>query len=102
MRNFILLQNKTQLFVVVAASVAQVISVGALAGPEAGLIVAGQGVIEHVEKETRIQQVSDRLSIDWKSFDIKSDERVDPPPIKWTRWFSGCTSFIFYRRQIVY
>ena len=46
------------------------------AGPEGGQIVAGQGVIEQVEKETRIQQASDRLSIDWKSFDINADERV--------------------------
>ena len=34
------------------------------------------GTIEQIEKETRIQQASERLSIDWKSFDINSDERV--------------------------
>ncbi|HMY40648.1 MAG TPA: filamentous hemagglutinin N-terminal domain-containing protein, partial [Marinagarivorans sp.] len=32
--------------------------------------------IEQAEKETRIQQASDRLSIDWKSFDVNGDERV--------------------------
>ncbi|HRH77552.1 MAG TPA: filamentous hemagglutinin N-terminal domain-containing protein, partial [Cellvibrionaceae bacterium] len=58
------------------ASVAQVFSVGSQAGPEGGQIVAGQGAIELLEKETRIQQASERLSIDWKSFDLNSDERV--------------------------
>ncbi|HMW48215.1 MAG TPA: filamentous hemagglutinin N-terminal domain-containing protein, partial [Cellvibrionaceae bacterium] len=60
----------------VIASVVQVLSQSAYAAPQGGQVVAGQGVIEQAEKETRIQQASDRLSIDWKSFDVNGDERV--------------------------
>ncbi len=68
--------KKTQLLAVAIASVTQAFCNSALAAPEGAQVVAGEGVIEQIEKETRIQQASERLSIDWKSFDINSDERV--------------------------
>ncbi len=46
------------------------------AAPEQGQIIGGQGSIDQQGKNTLIQQASDRLSINWQNFDIKSDERV--------------------------
>ncbi len=46
------------------------------AAPDGGQVIVGQGLILQAENETRIQQTSDRLSIDWKSFDVTGDERV--------------------------
>ncbi|MEY4590921.1 MAG: hypothetical protein RL497_2997, partial [Pseudomonadota bacterium] len=68
--------NKAQLLALAIASVTQALCSDAWAGPEGGQVVAGQGVIEQIEKETRIQQATERLSIDWKNFDVNSDERV--------------------------
>ncbi|HNG60378.1 MAG TPA: filamentous hemagglutinin N-terminal domain-containing protein, partial [Cellvibrionaceae bacterium] len=68
--------KKTQLLAVAIASVTQAFCNSTLAAPEGAQVVAGEGAIEQIEKETRVQQASERLSIDWKSFDINSDERV--------------------------
>ncbi|RYZ97615.1 MAG: filamentous hemagglutinin N-terminal domain-containing protein, partial [Moraxellaceae bacterium] len=72
----VFLLKRESILSLVIASVVQVMSQNTLAAPESGQVVAGQAVIEQVEKETRIQQASERLSIDWKNFDINSDERV--------------------------
>lgn len=68
--------KRTQILGIAIAFAFQAIASSAVAGPEGGQVVGRQGAIEQIEKETRIQQASDRLSIDWKSFDINSDERV--------------------------
>ena len=68
--------KKNQILAVAIASVTQAFCNSTLAAPEGAQVVAGEGVIEQIEKETRIQQASERLSIDWKSFDVNSDERV--------------------------
>lgn len=42
----------------------------ALGAPADGVIVGGVGTIEQQGPETKIVQSSDRLAIDWQSFDI--------------------------------
>lgn len=68
--------KKAKLLALAIASCSQAVNAPAWASPEGGQVVAGQGAIEQLEKETRIQQSSERLSIDWKNFDIGGDERV--------------------------
>ena len=46
------------------------------AGPEGGVIRGGAGNITQNGKNTTINQTTDRMAIDWNSFDIVSDERV--------------------------
>jgi filamentous hemagglutinin family protein len=49
----------------------------AVAAPQGGRIVGGQGAITNPSaRHTRIEQESRRLAIDWQSFDIAADERV--------------------------
>lgn len=49
----------------------------AAAGLEGGKIVGGAGNINHAGNTTTINQNTDRLAIDWQSFDVGSDERVN-------------------------
>jgi filamentous hemagglutinin family protein len=49
----------------------------ALGAPADGVIVGGVGTIEQQGPETKIVQSSDRLAIDWQSFDIGKNERVE-------------------------
>jgi filamentous hemagglutinin family protein len=46
------------------------------ASPEGGEVVGGEGSIETSGTETTIHQATERMAIDWKSFDVKADERV--------------------------
>lgn len=46
------------------------------AGPEGGQVVGGAGSINQSGTETVINQQTDRMAIDWQSFDVKVDERV--------------------------
>ncbi|CAM3827759.1 filamentous hemagglutinin N-terminal domain-containing protein [Parendozoicomonas haliclonae] len=48
----------------------------AFAGPEGGTIVAGAGEISVSDKTTTIDQDSSKLAIDWSSFNVAEDERV--------------------------
>ncbi|SMN11052.1 Alkaline phosphatase [uncultured Candidatus Thioglobus sp.] len=49
----------------------------ALAAPEGGQVVAGQGSItKPTEQSTVIQQRSEKLAIDWRSFNVDADELV--------------------------
>lgn len=45
-----------------------------MASPEGG--VGGAGTIDHAGTNTTIHQASERMAIDWQSFDVKADERV--------------------------
>ncbi len=47
------------------------------AGPSGGQVVDGLGSISNVGKETTILQDSHRLAINWDSFNIAADERVE-------------------------
>ena len=47
------------------------------AAPEGGEIVAGEGTIAQSGVDTLIHQATERLAIDWQSFDIAANERVE-------------------------
>ncbi len=46
------------------------------AGPNGGTITGGSGAITYDTASTTIEQATERLSIDWNSFDVAADERV--------------------------
>ncbi|RYY77059.1 MAG: filamentous hemagglutinin N-terminal domain-containing protein [Gammaproteobacteria bacterium] len=46
------------------------------ASPEGGNVVGGAGNINQSGKETVIHQQTDRMAIDWQSFNVKADEHV--------------------------
>ncbi|HTG56450.1 MAG TPA: filamentous hemagglutinin N-terminal domain-containing protein, partial [Niabella sp.] len=48
-----------------------------IAGPDGGTIMGGSGNIAQSGRITTINQLSNRVAIDWKSFDVASDERVN-------------------------
>ena len=48
----------------------------AQASPEGGNVVGGAGNINQSGKETVIHQQTDRMAIDWQSFNVKADEHV--------------------------
>ncbi len=66
--------TRKKLAVAIAAQL--MVCSSALAGPTGGVVTGGEGVIEQAGTETTITQGTDRLSIDWDSFNIGSDERV--------------------------
>uniref|UniRef100_UPI003221FB0B two-partner secretion domain-containing protein n=1 Tax=Marinimicrobium locisalis TaxID=546022 RepID=UPI003221FB0B len=49
----------------------------AQAGPEGGQVVGGRGDIAQDERTTTVTQATDRLAVDWDSFDVDSDEIVN-------------------------
>ncbi len=51
-------------------------SIGANAGPEGGVVKGGEGSISSVGNTTTIDQLTDRMAIDWQSYDVASDELV--------------------------
>jgi filamentous haemagglutinin family N-terminal domain len=60
------------------AIAAQMLTYGnALAGPTGGEVVGGAGSIEQQGTATTITQTSEKMAIDWQSFDVGKDERVN-------------------------
>lgn len=49
----------------------------ALGGPSGGVVVGGTGTITQAGTETRIDQRTDRLSLEWDSFNVGTTERVE-------------------------
>jgi filamentous hemagglutinin family protein len=49
---------------------------GANAAPAGGTVVGGSGMIEQSGLNTTVTQDTDRLAIDWASFNVAADERV--------------------------
>lgn len=49
----------------------------AQASPEGGQVVGGEGVIQQAGVETIITQATERMAIDWRSFDVAANERVE-------------------------
>ena len=47
------------------------------AAPEGGVVVGGEGVITQAGVDTMIHQATDRMAIDWRSFDVAANERVE-------------------------
>ncbi len=48
----------------------------ALAGPQGGVVSAGNATIQTINKKTNIHQSSNKAIIDWRSFDIAPDEHT--------------------------
>ena len=48
----------------------------ALAGPQGGNVVGGEGAITQQGLETRIDQSSGRLAVEWDSFNVAGNESV--------------------------
>lgn len=48
----------------------------AFAAPQGGVVTGGDGAITQAGAQTRIDQATQRLSIDWDSFNVGADERV--------------------------
>lgn len=66
--------NQRKLALAIAA---HIYALSAYAGPTGGDIVGGAGSIEQQGTETTIVQSTDRLAIDWQSFDVGKNERVE-------------------------
>jgi len=59
-----------------AIAAQMMLSAGVKAAPIGGTIVGGDGSIDHAGLNTTIIQNSDRLAVDWESFNIAAEERV--------------------------
>ena len=70
--------KKTQLALAISTLVAGLggVVAPAFAGPEGGVVTGGSGSINQAGNTTTINQTSDRMAIDWNSFDVAADERV--------------------------
>jgi filamentous hemagglutinin family protein len=66
--------SKSKLALAVAA---QMLAGHVLAAPTGGQVVGGDGSIRQSGTETVVTQNTDRLAIDWQSFDIGKNERVE-------------------------
>jgi filamentous hemagglutinin family protein len=66
--------TRCKLYLAIAAQM--LFAAGAHAGPEGGVVVAGDGQIDQTGLDTTIIQNSDRLAVDWTSFNIQADEQV--------------------------
>lgn len=56
---------------------AALFSTSVYAGPEGGSVVGGAGSINQNGNTTTINQTTDLMAIDWQSFNVNSDERVE-------------------------
>ncbi len=48
----------------------------AFAGPEGGVVKGGAGAISRAGNTTTIEQATERMAIDWSSYNVAADERV--------------------------
>ncbi len=53
------------------------LSCAVFAGPEGGDVVGGAGSISRSGTTTTINQATDRMAIDWQSYDVNANERVN-------------------------
>lgn len=68
--------SRRKLYLAMLAA-SQFMAVGhALAAPNGGQVVGGAGSIDQAGSKTTIHQETERMAIDWKSFDVKADEHV--------------------------
>lgn len=65
---------RRKLYMAIAAQM--IFSAGAQAAPNGGTVVGGDGIIEQSGVDTTIIQNTDHLAIDWESFNIAAEERV--------------------------
>ncbi|WP_185230898.1 filamentous hemagglutinin N-terminal domain-containing protein [Teredinibacter franksiae] len=59
------------------ALVIQLASGTAFAGPEGGVVKGGTGSITSTGNTTIIEQLSNRMAIDWQNYDVSASERVN-------------------------
>src|SRR6187549_1907393 len=68
--------SRRKLYLAMLAA-SQFMAVGhVLAAPDGGQVVGGAGSIDQAGSKTTIHQETERMAIDWKSFDVKADEHV--------------------------
>lgn len=65
---------RRKLYLAIAAQM--LFAAGANASPTGGVVVAGEGQIDQSGLDTTIIQNTDRMAVDWTSFNIQADERV--------------------------
>ena len=70
--------KKTQLAIAISTFIAGLggAVAPAFAGPEGGVVTGGSGSINQSGSTTTINQTTDRMAIDWNSFNVAADERV--------------------------
>src|SRR5690606_4173816 len=72
-----LFKSRKSLYLAIGAASQLIASAQVIAAPEGGRIVGGQGVISQSGTNTRVDQHTDRMAIDWNSFDVSAEERVE-------------------------
>ena len=72
-----LLRSRKSLYLAIAAASQLIATAQVMAGPEGGKIVGGRGDINQSGFNTRIDQHTDRMAIDWQSFNVDANERVE-------------------------
>lgn len=68
---------RRRLYLAVAACSALAFGSAAWAGPSGERITGGEASIERAGKVTTIEQASDRLAVEWDSYDLHADEVVN-------------------------
>lgn len=68
--------SRRKLYIAMLAATQLMVAGKAFAAPEGGVVVGGTGTIDQAGLETTIHQSTERMAIDWQSFDVKSNERV--------------------------
>ncbi len=61
----------------IAVAIALILANQAYSGPEGGVVVGGTGSIREGDRVTTVNQDTDRMAIDWQSYDVNVDERVE-------------------------
>jgi len=70
------IKNKCTFKLTALAFAIQLASGTAFAGPEGGKVVGGAGNINRSGNNTVINQMTDRMAIDWQSYDVNINEKV--------------------------
>ncbi|HCH25429.1 MAG TPA: hypothetical protein DE179_14155 [Oceanospirillaceae bacterium] len=70
-------KNTTRALLVAGALIPSLLSVTVYAGPSGGEVTAGSGSVSQSGAITTINQASDKLSINWQSFDVAAQESVN-------------------------
>ena len=69
--------SRLKLYAAVLAASQWMVTGEAWAAPEGGEVVGGEGIIQQAGVETLITQATERMAIDWRSFDVAANERVE-------------------------
>lgn len=69
--------SRLKLYAAVLAASQWMVTGQAWAAPEGGEVVGGEGIIQQAGVETLITQATERMAIDWRSFDVAANERVE-------------------------